>query len=293
MNATTHRRFDPALITQKLRGRNACQLLATVHEYEVLADGKAARIIVGLSSNNSDKKTVQAAINKALKGSARLVEGSFRQLSGVRSSHPLLTGFVLPNRVVEPYTTSRIENMRVLSSNILMDETDQTLWNIKESGGQQFLCRDQDENLSELLSSVRERKVGVPMIQTLSRTTELSKVFVPCGKKDYLEFVDTEEACIKFGMVVSSCTDTGDILVCVRDGEETRVDQALVVEVASLGDSLPKLKKEVADELKPTTVEEPLDLTEQDIKQYYADLYQQDPSYFANLETLMQTHGIA
>ena len=305
MNANRSRYFDPARVAKKLQKRNSRRLLATVHEFNVLAEGQVGQVIVGLSSPTSDRKAIQAAINNAFDGKAVIVPDSFRQLVNIRGNRPILSGFVVPNRVVEPYTDERVKDMRVMASNILMDAKDQSLWNVKTSGGQKFLCRDQDEDLSELLAHARTRRVGVPQIQEIAR--------IASPERSYVGFVDPAEGIVKFGYVLTSCTDSGDVLIAVRDEEAVATHPALIVEVASLGDSEPKMqvtakarptyipeeklkawakKQEVADEIKPITVEDPEDLTETDLKQYYADLYQQDPSYYSNLEQLMRTHGV-
>lgn len=155
-------------------------------------NSKLAKVIVS-HTGDIDKNEFHDLLCTKLKFGAAPIEASFRQVKAGVS-----VGFVRKNVAVRPVTRGELRaNYRLLSSgaNILMDNEDKTLWEVKEGAGGQYLARHGNEDLSELLTASTYRgRPDVPKVHQLSigkgAISELA-AFVHNDKIDYGFIVKT------------------------------------------------------------------------------------------------------
>src|ERR1700748_609435 len=106
-----------------------------------------------------NKESIRAAIRQQLDNRATPVEDSFREVKAGVS-----VGFLRANkelRVVEAHELRA--NYRAMgSSNIMMSEVDNSLWEVKQGKGGTFLARHGNEDRSELVNANGHRRRDGP-----------------------------------------------------------------------------------------------------------------------------------
>ncbi len=144
-----------------------------------------AKVVVSTTGNPTPEELRQILAEK-MDYKAAVVDNSFRQIrAGV------MVGFMRANREVRVVEPSELKaSYRVLSSNILMDNHDRSLWELKSGAGGQYLARQTDEDLSELIeANVTHMRQDVPKIHQLTasrvRSNELVAFVTPNGSLDY------------------------------------------------------------------------------------------------------------
>lgn len=143
----------------------------SITDYSLLTP-TLAKVIVAWTGE-ARKDVLASMLTDDLKYLAQPVENSFRRIgknAGV--------GFLRANREVRPFDESVGPNgivasrarYKIMSSNIMMDNKDRTLWELREGpGGSKFLARHGHENLAELVeAATNHRRQDVPR---LSRVT--------------------------------------------------------------------------------------------------------------------------
>lgn len=133
-----------------------------------------ARVVISFTGAQ-DKESIRAALNEKLGNMGTAVEDSFRPIrAGVA------VGFVRANteiRVVDSDQELRA-SYRVLSSNIMMDNKDKTMWQVKEGAGGKYLARHDQEDLSELLQASVHRRTDIPRLAQIQISAAAAREFV-------------------------------------------------------------------------------------------------------------------
>jgi voltage-gated potassium channel Kch len=212
---------------QVLAARGGSLVKATVLDYERITD-QLAKVVVQLSTP-CDRDEARAALNKALNGQASAVENTFLQ---VTSDAAIYSGLVAHNPEVKEFTKEaqasleeRKGALRVVAKNLLLDETDQSLWETRESAGGKFLVRTGKEDLSELLSSVAQLSPILETKEVMART----HAAVPT--RNYVQFIDRDTAELGYGYVVAA-TDKTVMVVTSATDEPLEVPVVDVLQVA-------------------------------------------------------------
>lgn len=166
-----------------------------------------ARVIVSASTKASSADLRQA-LARTFSNKASPVAGSFRAIESAGAA--TYYGFVRLNRTVKPYDDAG--KMRQLASNLLMDSTDQSLWQITAGpNGQKMLARKTNDDLSQLLQTAKVLAMRTPV---------LANVAVEPAVREFAAFVDPNTESLRFGYILASRTVEGasvvDILPNVR-----------------------------------------------------------------------------
>ena len=134
-----------------------------------------------------NKESIRAALREKLDNRAAPVDDSFREVKA-----GVAVGFLRANkelRVIDPHELRA--NYRTMgSSNIMMSEVDNSLWEVKQGKGGTYLARHGSEDLSELVNAnVDRRRTEVPGIRHLSMAKAASGEFASfvnkSGDMDY------------------------------------------------------------------------------------------------------------
>lgn len=158
----------------------------SITSYEMI-NPKLAKVVIAYTGKPS-KAEIRAALSKKFQFHAAPVENSFMKLTNDSS-----VGFVRVHREVRAASKEEIRaNYRVMSasSNILMDNKDQSLWEVRNGAGGQFLARHGHEDLSELIeANTYHGRTDVPRVSQLTiakaKPTELAAYVTPNGDMDY------------------------------------------------------------------------------------------------------------
>lgn len=243
-------------VASRLSSNGKDLVVASVHDYSKLANGRVYRVIV--SCVNGSRQRMGQAVSDALKHEASTIPNSFRALPHENA----YIGYVVPNNKIRDYTEQNLSKMQVLCSNMLMDKTDESIWVVNSSSNGKYLCRQTEEDLSELIQLA---KVRIPSVPTCE------KVMANVGRTtmEYAAFVDPHKQSVRFGFVTAA--NENEVSILARDsGRVLTVDKQLIIESADLTDQF----EEVA-------------YTNQELTDYYKKVYGFDPDYFNDLDEII------
>lgn len=133
-----------------------------------------ARVIISYTGK-FNKEGIRAALLTQLDNRAAPVEDSFRE---VRAN--VAVGFLRANKEVRVVDDKELRaSYRVMgSSNIMMSEVDNSLWEVKKGNGGTYLARHGHEDLSELVSATVQRRTDVTRLAQLSTASVAPAEFV-------------------------------------------------------------------------------------------------------------------
>jgi len=198
------------------------------------------------------------------------------QVSLVKSSvkkikEGVAVGFVKANRAIRVVTEKELKaSYRVMGSNMLMDDADKSLWEVRQgAGGNKFLARHGQEDLTALVQASRLARPDVPRLSQLT--------IAKAGRNELVAFVDAEGD-VDHGFTVASSDDKVKVVSFARKAVAT-VDYDNVVSItpvqidagvhAAVMASLTPEEKKVANA-------------------YWTRLYSYDPEYMR--ETIRQVN---
>lgn len=246
---------------------------ASVHDYQVFDEGCLARVVVSFNTKQPTAAEVATTVSNLFGNELSIVPGSFRRLNPETAIASLMVGFVTANRAVRPYD-EKAGNYMVMASNILMDKTDESLWELRDSNGIKTLCRQGDEDLSELLEQAKVRRLGTPTLAAMASTVNPDEFVAYIGRNHD----------IRHGYVLSEAETEGDEfedevkILSLEGQEEEQIESARVIEVAHLNG---------ADRF------EEVSATGKELKDYYKQLYGHNPEFFKKLSSIIDQHAVA
>lgn len=177
----------------------------SITDYKIVGT-QLAKVIIAFTGRQSTEE-LSASICAQLKHLAAPVETSFRIVKD-----GVAVGFVRATREVRPIEEQELRaSYRVVSSNIMMDNKDKTMWEVKKSSAGMYLARQGHEDLSELVNASVNPRTGVPRLHHLSMATAAAHEFVAfaseSGDMDYGFCVGTSKDKSKL-RIVSSTTNS-------------------------------------------------------------------------------------
>lgn len=261
-------RLNMNAIASKFGERVTHTNVATIHDFRLSADKQVAKIIVGFAANPVNTMEVAHLLGETFQNKLNVVPNSFRRLNSERGNY-LMVGFVTANRTIKPYE-EKAGNYMVMASNILMDKSDESLWEIRDTTAGKMLCRQSDEDLSALLEVARVRRVGMPQVLSLSSAAQ---------SREFAAFVDTQSQQVRYGYVVRAGANEQEILPIDAPEKVITVSDESVVEVAAMNGADAKLMK--ADDVGMS------------LEQYYSKLYSYAPDFYKELKRQIAEHATA
>lgn len=173
-----------------------------------------AKVVVSTTGNPNAEELRQILAEK-FEFKAAPVENSFRQIQPGVS-----VGFIRANREIRVLEKDELKaSYRVLSSNILMDNHDKSLWEIKSGAGGQYLARQDVEDLSELVeANVYHQRQNVPKLHQMTA----SRV----NANELVAFV-TENGSLDYGFVLKSNSERAQVLSATTH-TPTKVENDLI-----------------------------------------------------------------
>lgn len=231
------------------------------------------KVVVSFSKE-ADKQALYKAVAAATDNKVSPIEASFRPIPGTKA----FVGFVARNAEVREYETASVEKMKVMASNLLMDEADKSLWEVRSNGDARFLTRHAEDDLSELvaLASVRtdNRTFGIPVLSSLGTPEAVVN--------EAVVFVNPETASICHAIIIASCDD-GIEAVDMDSLERVKVDPETVVEMASFD------AKEVMEAF--PEVASPENYNAPTMEAYYKQVFGYDAAYWAEFKKILDSRA--
>ena len=232
---------------------------ANITDYRILND-KLAKVIVSYTGDFSAQE-MRETIAAKLGNLAVPVAASFKR---VRAG--LAVGFVRANREVRVPTAREIQSSyRVMSSNILMDESDKSLWEVKSTTGGKYLTRRDQEDLSQLVESAVHRRSDLPGLRHLA--------IARAARSEVVAFVDAEGD-VDHGFALAGSNDQVKVLSFSRRIPVT-VDYDAVVSISPV--TIPAhVNKVIAGSMTPAE--------KKDEKEYFSRLFSFAPEYVREIQ---------
>lgn len=150
---------------------------ANITDYRI-KNATLAKVIVSYTGEFDSQELREHLANK-MDCKAIPVAASFKRVSA-----GVAVGFVRVNQEVRTPSKNELKAYRVMSSNILMDNEDRSLWEVKSTGTGKYLARRGQEDLSALMQASVERRPGIPALRHLA--------IARASKSEIVAFVDAE-----------------------------------------------------------------------------------------------------
>src|SRR5271167_4097532 len=132
-----------------------------------------AKVLVSFTGNQT-KEELRASLLQKFDGLAAPVEDSFRIVKA-----GVAVGFIRANKEIRVVSDKELRaSYKVMSSNIMMDDADKSLWEIREGKAGKFLARHGHEDLSELVNASVHRRSDIPALRSLQIAKAASGEFV-------------------------------------------------------------------------------------------------------------------
>lgn len=168
-----------------------------------------AKVMVSFTGRQT-KESIRAALLEKLDRQAAPIDNSFRIVKA-NSLGGVAVGFLRAQREVRVVDNDKQlrASYRALGSNIMMDQNDKSLWEVKDGAGGKYLARHGNEDLSELIQASVHRRADIPGIRALAMAKaakhELVAFVSPSGDMDYGFAIGTRDDAVR---VVSHTTQT-------------------------------------------------------------------------------------
>lgn len=238
--------------------------------YRMLGDRHA--LVTTVHTHDAGRKANLAALTAMLGGTARPIANSFRRINSKVEARVVSVGYLTVNPIVEELTDDRRANMTTLAKNVLMDNTDESLWNLKETSGGLFITRQADEELGELLASVARPRVGVVA------TASIASCQPNAG--EYVAFVDVNSDEMVHGFVLAAGGETASVLPHGQDEAVSVHNDMIVASLAGVDTDDNFLERQMKRETAGINDAETL-------KAYYRKLYAYNPEFLAEFEQMI------
>ena len=243
---------------------------------------QVAKVIVVVAGTPQSQEHLRLSLIESLDNKFVPIRNSFRQIASAKGL--TMVGFIRRNTESRQIEESDIgTKFRIIASNVLMDHTDNTLYEVKEVGGKKFVTRSATEDLSELLEASIDldgRSIYDPQLAKLA----LASYVVPTAKSfkefDFCTYVDSKSFMVKAGIIVKAGEDCVKILpneVPFEEQISEDVDPDAIVESCVINYENAGLKPEVANLM--------------GLEEYYRQVYGEDPEYFAKIKDIINQHS--
>jgi len=137
-----------------------------ITDYE-LQSPTLARVIVSYTGHMT-REQIRANLLEQFDNQAAPVENSFHIIKS-HNNGGAAVGFVRANKEVRVVDDKEIRaGYRMMASNIMMDNADRSLWEVREGRGGKFLARHGQEDLSELVEAKLQRRQDIPALRHIA-----------------------------------------------------------------------------------------------------------------------------
>jgi len=157
-----------------------------------------AKVIVSYTGQ-VDAEFIHESLTRQLGYAATPVRASFKRIrDGVA------VGFVRANREVRAASKAEVSaGYRVMSSNILMDNEDKTLWEVKDGVAGKYLARHGQEDLTALVTAAVQRRSDIPGLRHIT--------IAKAAQSEMVAFVD-DEGDMDYGFALATSEDQVKVL---------------------------------------------------------------------------------
>lgn len=262
------RNLDLAKVADRVR-----TFTTNLQDYQMITPS-LARVVLTLTGSMPRREEIRASVAELFKGHAAPVSNSFRELPQTGGTRTVV-GFVKASAEVR-FMDEKGGKMKAMASNLMMDETDESMWEIRNGASGNYLVKQGNEDLSELAYSVKARRIGMPTLSNLES--------MPAETKEFAAFVDTKIEEVMYGYVVGSVGGKTQV-IAYGETDTVDIDNDQLVEVSNLdGEDIKALGIEMAAAVAGDRAA---------MIEYYKKAYSYDPSYIQKIIEMIDQHAFA
>ena len=243
------------------------KILANIQEV-VPETPELARVIVSFTSLSSRPENF-AAVQRALGETASPIEGTFIELDGTRALTPQLLGWVRRNQQIKEVSSAEMSSLKVMASNLLMDPSDESLWELRASGNSKYLVRRDNEDLSELVETAKLNRTNTPVLARIQPSA--------VDRFDMVSFVDDSRLSVRYGAVASVMGDNVKVMPL-----DTKVPEVISASTVILGLNF----REQANNLDVKVPTE--DATQDAMIRYYQKVFGYSPEFMDQIADIIK-----
>jgi hypothetical protein len=225
---------------------------------------------------------IHQQISSLLKGHGAPVVGSFSHLTKSGDIKSLI-GFVKASRPIIEFNDEVKANadgrFKAMASNLLMDKTDESMWEIRSGATGKYLAKQSHTDMTELVHLATASVFGLP---------KFSQIEPPAvAVREFASFVDVESEEVMNGFVVAS-DENGIKVMAFETNEVVEAGYDQLIELNELTPEEATIKgmempKEIAaDQADPNTMIE-----------YYRKAYPYAPEYVQKIIEMINMHRTA
>lgn len=132
-----------------------------------------AKVIISYTGQ-VDREYIRKTLTDKLSGAATPVVSSFKEVKpGVA------VGFIKATKDIRSVSDKQITaGYRAMGGNVLMDKSDNTLWDVKNGAAGKYLVRQEQEDLTALVMAAAHRRADVPRLSQITVAAAAAKELV-------------------------------------------------------------------------------------------------------------------
>jgi hypothetical protein len=264
--------FDLDRITSKVRS-----FRMTVNDCEMVTP-TLAKVVLNMTGVPDSMLEVRTAIAQIFKGEASAVENSFRWANR-KGDLKSVVGYVKANNAVREYNEKSESNKyRAMASNLLMDQEDRSLWEVRSGAGDaKYLVREGNDDLSSLIHlATSYRRINPKVNEIASASPATTEV---------VGFVDRVTEEVRHGFVVATNKNAGTVTVLATDSEDPLdVPETDVIDVF-------ELDSDEQEQLSTTAAAS--GMSKEAMISYYRKAYSYSPEYIQEIINTINQHAFA
>jgi len=235
-----------------------------ITDYE-LQSPTLARVIVSYTGHMT-REQIRANLLEQFDNQAAPVENSFHIIKS-HNNGGAAVGFVRANKEVRVVDDKEIRaGYRMMASNIMMDNADRSLWEVREGRGGKFLARHGQEDLSELVEAKLQRRQDIPALRHIAMASAV--------KGEFASYV-SKTGDVDHGFVLAANAEKIQVL-----SSTTQVPEIVVMAKVTRLDRVPVPKEFHKQMLKANISPE----DKAQAKEYWTKLYSYDPDFLADVK---------
>jgi len=235
-----------------------------ITDYE-LQSPTLARVIVSYTGHMT-REQIRANLLEHFDNQAAPVENSFHIIKS-HNNGGAAVGFVRANKEVRVVDDKEIRaGYRMMASNIMMDNADRSLWEVREGRGGKFLARHGQEDLSELVEAKLQRRQDIPALRHIAMASAV--------KGEFASYV-SKTGDVDHGFVLAANAEKIQVL-----SSTTQVPEIVVMAKVTRLDRVPVPKEFHKQMLKANISPE----DKAQAKEYWTKLYSYDPDFLADVK---------
>lgn len=181
--------------------KNRSTLAASVKTFERVGSS-SAKVAVTFNARVNEPARYFSAICAAFGNRARPVENSFREIHG--QDYPTFIGYVKTN--VHTRSIEQSSTMRVMAANLYMDPEDESLWEVKASGGSKHLVKSGTEDITALMEVAGVKTGSTTQVDLIGQN------FAAENRK-FCTYLDPDTRAVRHGYILSAENVAGEPFV--------------------------------------------------------------------------------